>query len=192
MMWGTTGLDRRINRYLIPDETLRRIRDEAVRAGVTFFDTAEGYGGGTSEIRLRRLGLPRAGCVVATKFLPTLWRWSEASFIRALRASNTRLGVECCDVYFIHTPIHPRSPDVWVRAAARAVKLGLMKELGVSNFDAASIRAALSSSTFDRPVARRAAFTVFISCLVTMYRLSNLFADRAGRLLREQYTSSEM
>ena len=119
MMWGTTALDRRINGYLIPDATLRRIRDEAARAGVTFFDTAEGYGGGTSEIRLRQLGIPRAGGVVATKFLPTLWRWTEASFIRALRASNTRLGVTCCDVYFVHTPIHPRSPDVWVRAAAR-------------------------------------------------------------------------
>ncbi len=53
-------------------------------------------------------------------------------------------------------------------------------------------RAALSSSTFDRPVARRAAFTAFISCLVTMYRLSHLFAERAARDSSDQHTSAEM
>lgn len=53
-------------------------------------------------------------------------------------------------------------------------------------------RAALSSSTFARPIARRAAFTVFISCLVTMYRLSHLFADRTAFISHERHTSAKI
>lgn len=140
MMWGSTPLDKRINGRLLSDDEMAAIVGRAVGAGVTFFDTAEGYGGGTSEENLRRAiaccGADTASVMAASKFLPTLWRWSEGAFLRALDASNARLGVSCAPLYFIHSPIHPRALEVWVRAAATAHRQGKLRALGVSNFDA--------------------------------------------------------
>ena len=122
MFWGDTPLDERMAGRIIPDATLTRIREIAVGRGVTFFDTAEGYGFGSSETRLARLGFTGPGTIVATKFLPTLWRWTPQSFVRATRASTRRLGVGRCPVSFIHSPIPPRSPSMWIRGAARAAR----------------------------------------------------------------------
>lgn len=144
MMWGNTRLDRRINGRVLSIETLNEIRRRARDAGVTFVDTAEGYGGGSCELRVRRAGYrgEANGELVATKFLPTLWRWSEGAVVRSIRRSNRRLGVTACDMCFIHSPIHPRSPDVWIRGAARAVRLGLVRRIGISNFNAGQVERA--------------------------------------------------
>jgi aryl-alcohol dehydrogenase-like predicted oxidoreductase len=146
MMWGNSPLDPFISGRVLPNDVLAGIVSEALAHGVTFFDTAEGYGGGTSEsqvavaVRLATSGptaaprLDRWPLLVATKFLPTLWRWTEQSFINALDGSNQRLGVTCCPVYFIHSPIHPLPIEVWISAASKAIQQGKMKALGLSNF----------------------------------------------------------
>ena len=142
MFWGDTPLDRRMAGRIIPDETLAQIRDIASERGVTFFDTAEGYGVGSSEMRLRRLGFADGANLVATKFLPTLWRWTPRAFVRATQSSIDRLGVQQCALSFIHSPVHPRSPKVWIRGAAEAVQSGTLLALGVSNFNAEQVRTA--------------------------------------------------
>src|SRR5437763_1167469 len=72
----------------------------SVEAGLTFFDTAEVYGQGTSERilgeLLRRSGSP---AVVASKFAPLPWRLSGRSLTRALDASLKRLGMDHIDLY---------------------------------------------------------------------------------------------
>lgn len=142
MFWGDTLLDEKMAGLIIPDETLVRIRETTRERGVTFFDTAEGYGVGSSEARLGRLGFATSGNLVATKFLPTLWRWRPGAFVRATRASNRHLGTQQCALSFIHSPIHFRSPKVWIRGAARAMREGTLQGLGVSNFNAEQVRAA--------------------------------------------------
>lgn len=118
------------------------------RHGIQFFDTAEGYGGGTSEERLRDLlalegegdsngDIPQA--VIGTKFLPHLARWSQWSLRRALFASNTRLGIAASDIYFIHTPVHPMPLEHWVAAAAKEANRGNARSLGLSNCDAEQV-----------------------------------------------------
>lgn len=181
MFWGDTPLDGWVAGKILPDATLDAIVRVAMERGVTFFDTAEGYGGGTSEIRLaaacrratqqlaplnnplQHLEEPNtsvrahAPCmqstastasspILATKFLPTLWRWTEGAFLDALDASNARLGITCCPLYFIHSPIHPRAIEVWVRAASRAIAAGKMSTLGLSNFDAPQVRRAVAEA----------------------------------------------
>ncbi len=142
MLWGNSRLDAKINGRVVPIDTLQDIRRRALAAGVTFVDTAEGYGGGTCELRVGRAGFKPPEAVVATKFLPTIWRWSERSVVRAIRRSNRRLGVRRADICFIHSPVHPRSPEVWIRGAAQAVRAGLIREVGISNFNADQVAAA--------------------------------------------------
>eukprot|EP00754_Rhynchopus_humris_P042180 Rhum_TRINITY_DN25795_c0_g1::Rhum_TRINITY_DN25795_c0_g1_i1::g.182779::m.182779/K05275/E1.1.1.65; pyridoxine 4-dehydrogenase len=148
MMWGTTGLDRRINGRLLSQESMAEIVEVALRNGVRFFDTAEGYGGGSCEETLDNIFhslLPAQvlrdapDALVATKFLPTLWRWSEASFVSAVEASNRRLGVSCCPLFFLHSPIHPRALEVWIRGACTAYRQGKIGALGLSNCNAEQV-----------------------------------------------------
>lgn len=142
MYWGDTPLDQAIAGKVISDETLRAIRDRSRAAGITLVDTAEGYGGGTSEARIGRLGFAASGHLLATKFLPTYWRWTAGSFVRAQEASNRRLGVATCELSFVHSPVHFRKPEVWIRGAARAHRAGTLKALGLSNFNADQVRRA--------------------------------------------------
>jgi aryl-alcohol dehydrogenase-like predicted oxidoreductase len=142
MHWGETPLDRVIAGRVLPDEVVEAIRDRSRLAGVTLIDTAEGYGGGSSERRIGRLRFAD-GHLLATKFLPTYWRWTPGAVVRSQRASNRRLGVETCDVGFIHSPIHFRSPEVWVKGFARARRRGLVRALGLSNFSADQVWSAV-------------------------------------------------
>jgi aryl-alcohol dehydrogenase-like predicted oxidoreductase len=150
MHWGDSALDLKVAGRVIDEATLVRIRERTREAGITFIDTAEGYGGGSSEARLGRLGFGTSGHVVATKFLPTFWRWTANAVVRSQKASNRRLGVEACDLSFIHSPVHLRSPAVWIRGAARAIRAGHLKTLGVSNFDAAQVRSAAAVARQER------------------------------------------
>jgi len=142
MFWGDTRLDETMAGHIVSDEALVRVRDRAREAGVTFVDTAEGYGVGSSEERLARLGFVGPDNLIATKFLPTLGRWSPRAFVRATEASHRRLGQGQCDLSFIHSPVHPRSPAVWVCGAVQAMRAGQLRTLGVSNVDAEQVHTA--------------------------------------------------
>lgn len=117
--------------------------DESVRAGLTFFDTAEVYGGGRSERFLgefiRRTHVP---AIVATKFMPFPTRLTSASLARALERSLMRLGLPAVDLYQIHYPFPPVSIETWMDAMADAVEAGLVRAVGVSNFSKEQMRAA--------------------------------------------------
>jgi aryl-alcohol dehydrogenase-like predicted oxidoreductase len=81
-------------------------------------------------------GEPEEAVVIATKFLPTLWRWTKGSFYKSLHGSLDRLGVDCIDLYFIHTPIHPLPIEYFIQWACDAVDDGLIKHIGISNCNA--------------------------------------------------------
>ncbi|KAG0250032.1 hypothetical protein BG011_008709 [Mortierella polycephala] len=109
-------------------------------SGINFFDTAEIYGRGESERIIGRLlkrseenGKPKP--VIATKFIPFPWKLNYPScLLNAAKGSMERLGVDVIDLYQIHGPIHLRSIEVVADALAEAVKLGLVKAVGVSNY----------------------------------------------------------
>ena len=74
--------------------------------------------------------------VVATKYLPTLSKWTRSAFFSAVRGSMDRLGVDQIDLYFIHTPIHPLPIERHVQWACDAIDACLVKQIGISNCDA--------------------------------------------------------
>lgn len=82
----------------------------ALEQGVTFFDTAETYGLGQSEITLgKALGNRRKDVVISDKFgvhakagQPTFYDNSREYIIEACEGSLKRLGTDYIDVYTVH------------------------------------------------------------------------------------------
>ncbi len=132
--WGMGGYDASLT-----SGSIKEAWDSSIDAGVTFFDTAEVYGGGESE---RIIGGLLAGdtqrataAVVATKFMPTPWKLDvRGALMKSLRASLGRLGLPAVDLYQIHGPISLRSHTVLADALADAHQAGLVKAVGVSNY----------------------------------------------------------
>ena len=118
------------------DDDLQEAFQASLAAGITFFDTAEAYGTGKSELLLGRFIAQSSQPVkIATKFSPFPWRLSRSSLLKALRGSLKRLGVSQVDLYQIHMPLPPVTVETWMEAMAEAYQAGLIKAAGVSNYD---------------------------------------------------------
>src|SRR5512143_2994122 len=107
--WGMNAYDRSYN-----FDTIRDAYRTSVAAGITFLDTAEGYGNGESERIIGRLldedAAHRANVVIATKFFPAPYKiFVESALMAALRASLERLRLPWVHLYQIHGPISLRS-----------------------------------------------------------------------------------
>jgi aryl-alcohol dehydrogenase-like predicted oxidoreductase len=113
----------------------------ALELGVTLFDTAEIYGFGRSEQVLgEALGEDRESVFLATKIFPVL---PVAPVVeqRAVASAN-RLGTRRLDLYQVHQP-HPLVRDGTTMRGMRALqRVGLVGEVGVSNYSLERWRAA--------------------------------------------------
>jgi aryl-alcohol dehydrogenase-like predicted oxidoreductase len=137
LQWGTTWIDDKLvnSKGVLEEETVQEILQIASEAGVTLLDTAEGYGGGTSERRCGRLMKGRPDVLIMTKFLPAPWRIFHGDLVRAARGSCRRLNVPVIDVYLLHSPVHWCRPiEYWIEAGAVCHKLGLIRAMGLSNW----------------------------------------------------------
>jgi aryl-alcohol dehydrogenase-like predicted oxidoreductase len=126
-----------------PDDRIVETINAALDAGITWIDTAEVYGAGRSEELVGRAIAGRRGdALVFTKVGPapegTGFRPEEVA--KACRGSLDRLGVEHLDLYQLHWPDSTGVPveDTW-GAMVRLVDEGLVRHIGVSNFDRALI-----------------------------------------------------
>jgi aryl-alcohol dehydrogenase-like predicted oxidoreductase len=118
------------------DADLRRAFELTLESGINFIDTAEIYGPHTSERKLGEFLQTRATKpIIATKFFPLPWRWDRGALLRALRGSLKRLGLAQVDLYQTHWPFGPLAIETWMEAMAEAVKAGLTRSVGVSNYN---------------------------------------------------------
>jgi aryl-alcohol dehydrogenase-like predicted oxidoreductase len=122
---------------------IRAAFDASLDAGVRFFDTAETYGSGRSE-KLLGSFVERADgeILISTKFMPRPWRLWQMNLGFALEQSLRRLGLARVDVYQIHFPDPPVAIETWMAGLADAVERGLVRAVGVSNYDLAQTRRA--------------------------------------------------
>ena len=123
------------------DQVARDIVRRALELGVTLFDTAEIYGFGRSERILgQALGENRERVFLATKILPVL---PVAPVVeqRAVASAN-RLGARSLDLYQVHQA-NPVVRDGTIMRGMRALqRVGLVGEVGVSNYSLQRWRAA--------------------------------------------------
>ena len=128
------------------DEDCQAAFQVSLESGIRFVDTAEVYGNGRSERLLgeflRETDQP---VLVATKFFSFPWRLTKKALLRALKGSLERIGVETVDLYQMHQPLPPISIETWMEAMAEAVKQGLTRTVGVSNYNQTQMLRAYSA-----------------------------------------------
>jgi len=120
----------------------------AYENGVNFFDNAEAYAGGKSEIVmgniLKRTGWDRTSYVLSSKVfwggkLPNQMGLSRKHVIEACHAALKRLQVEYLDLYFCHRP-DPNTPiEETVRAMHTLIEQGKIFYWGTSEWSADEI-----------------------------------------------------
>jgi aryl-alcohol dehydrogenase-like predicted oxidoreductase len=103
--------------------------------GITHIDTAETYAQGYSEILVGRAikGYDRSKLVIATKVSPVNLHYNDV--IIAARGSLKRLDTDYLDLYMIHYPNFKIPIAETMEAMDYLVEEGLVKYIGVSNFN---------------------------------------------------------
>jgi aryl-alcohol dehydrogenase-like predicted oxidoreductase len=137
----------------IDEPRTREVIDAALEAGITFFDTADIYGGTDSETFIgRALEGRRDAVVIATKFGmqrdPHVPGGASPAYVRsAIDASLSRLRTDRIDLYQLHEP-RPETPIAETLGALDdLVREGKVREIGCSNFSAEQIREAADAAT---------------------------------------------
>jgi aryl-alcohol dehydrogenase-like predicted oxidoreductase len=129
------------------DESVAAIQS-AVELGVNWIDTAAAYGFGHSETVVGRAlaGMTdRPYVFTKCSLLEGPGRRVEHSLqrdsiLREAEASLERLGVDAIDLYQIHWPIPDEDIEEGWAALAQLKEQGLVRHIGVSNFDVAQLR----------------------------------------------------
>jgi aryl-alcohol dehydrogenase-like predicted oxidoreductase len=128
--------------WVLDEDAAEPIVRAAVEGGITFFDTADTYSGGASEVATGRLLaklLTRDEVVVATKvFMPMTpgengGGLSRKHILSAIDASLQRLGMDYVDLYQIHR-WDPRTPiEETMQALHDVVRAGKARYIGASS-----------------------------------------------------------
>jgi aryl-alcohol dehydrogenase-like predicted oxidoreductase len=131
-------------------EEADRIVDLAFDAGINFFDTANTYGGGQSEIMLgKALRGRRREAVIATKFTnptstgPNDSGMSRLHIMQAIEESLQRLQTDYVDIYYVHHVDAGTPLEEMLRALDDLVRQGKVRYIGCSNYEAWRLMEAL-------------------------------------------------
>lgn len=184
------------------DDEALVIMDGAWELGMTTFDTADAYGGGRSELAIGKWIASRGQRPeITTKTFNPMDAGadrglSRARMTRQLESSLDRLGVDHVDLYLAHDfdPDTPLAETVDTLEGLQ--QIGLIRAWGVSNFDAAQLRAVFE---FGRPAVVQNSYSLLARSdeeevieLCTQLGISYTpFGPLAGGLLSGKYRSGE-
>ena len=128
----------------------KRIVDLAFDAGINFFDTADSYGGGESEVFTgKALKGRRRDAVIATKFFnpmgpgPNDSGMSRVRIMNAVEDSLQRLQTDYIDLYYIHHVDTQTPLEEMLRALDDLVRQGKVRYTACSNYQAWRLMEAL-------------------------------------------------
>ena len=140
-----------------------RIVERSLASGVNFIDTADVYSAGESERllgqALKNLDVPRKDVVIATKVYgvmgdkPNDRGASRGHIMDSVEASLKRLQTDHIDLYQIHATDTVTPIEETLRAFDDLVSRGLVRYIGVSNWQAWRISKALGLSERRSPAA---------------------------------------
>src|ERR1700751_4312017 len=141
----------------ISDEAAERLMRKCYDNGVNFFDNAEGYARGRSELVmgkiLQKVGWPRDTWLVSSKVFfgaaehpqkPNQYGLSRKHAFEACHAALRRLQVDYLDLYFCHRP-DPETPiEETVRVMSDLIAQGKVLYWGTSEWSAQEIMQAFT------------------------------------------------
>jgi aryl-alcohol dehydrogenase-like predicted oxidoreductase len=123
------------------EEAARRIVARALDAGINFFDTANIYHQGRSEMLLgKALGARRKDVVLASKVRGKMGEAADESglsrraIFRAIEDSLRRLGTDYLDIYYLHQPDYDVPLEETLEAMEELVRQGKVRWPGSSNY----------------------------------------------------------
>lgn len=151
MTFGSSGKVNEIGQ--ITQAEADALTDMAIDAGINFFDTADVYSGGASEVVLgKALGSRRKDVIIGTKVrFPMSNNINETGLsrhhiIESCEKSLKRLGTDYIDLYQIHG-IDPGTPvEETLRALETLIQSGKIRYTGCSNLNAWQTMKALAMS----------------------------------------------
>lgn len=140
----------------VPQREVDAQIERALAAGVNFIDTADVYSRGQSErslgAALKTLGVARKDVVIATKVFgptgtgPNDGGASRSHIMDAVQASLERLQTGHIDLYQIHASDVVTPIEETLRALDDLTRQGLVRYIGVSNWQAWKVAIALGIS----------------------------------------------
>jgi myo-inositol catabolism protein IolS len=120
----------------------------ALDAGINFFDTAELYANGESEVLLgKALGKRRQEVVVSTKVSD--YNLASENVLKSCEASLRRLNTDYIDLYEIHYANHNIPIDETAEALMQLKEQGKVRALGVCNFGVQDMSDLLAITRFE-------------------------------------------
>lgn len=137
----------------VGDDTAEKCMKLAYDKGVNFFDNAEAYAGGKSEIVmgsiLKKMNWDRSTYVVSSKVfwggkLPNQMGLSRKHVMEACNNALKRLQVDYLDLYFCHRPDKNTPVEETVRAMSDLVSQGKVLYWGTSEWSGVEIMEAYS------------------------------------------------
>ena len=128
----------------IETQETNEIVKAALDGGITWFDTAEAYGGGRSERGLARAltdaGKTSSDVIVATKWQPIMR--TARSIGKTINQRLENLSPFSIDLHQVHNAASFSSVDAEMNAMADLFEAGQIRAVGVSNFSAERMRQA--------------------------------------------------
>jgi diketogulonate reductase-like aldo/keto reductase len=118
----------------------------AVEMGYSLIDTAEMYGGGHTETLIGEAlrGTDRSELLLISKVWHTNLHYQDV--FRALEGSLKRLKTDYLDFYLIHWPNESVPLEETFRALNEVLDRGLVRHIGVSNFNLRQLKRAVELS----------------------------------------------
>jgi diketogulonate reductase-like aldo/keto reductase len=141
-----------------PEEELKAIR-KAVEVGMRLIDTAEMYAN-ESLVGEAIRGYARDSFFLETKVSPSHLKRDD--LIRACKGSLKRLGLKTIDLYMVHWP----NPKVDIAETMAAMEYladkGMIRHIGVSNFDAEELEAAVHAMKRHEIVSNQVEYSILV------------------------------
>ncbi len=157
---GTWNMGGRESPDYRDDERLIEAIRYAVELGMNHIDTAEMYAAGHAEELVGEAvkQFSRDEVFIATKVWPSNLRYEAV--IRSCRRSLERLQLKYVDLYMVHWP-NPRIPlQETMKAMEKLVKDGLIRYIGVSNFDVELLEEAMNALKREEIVANQVEYSL--------------------------------
>ena len=122
--------------WLLNQEQTDEMIKRALDLGINFFDTANGYGKGTSEIYVgnsfKKFVKNRKDIIVATKVFFNPGMLSKEAILREIDGSLKRLQLDYVDLYIIHRWDYTHPIEETMEALNECVKSGKVRYIGCS------------------------------------------------------------